>query len=210
MGPTLAQILATGNLKVKVMIPSGETNVEAMETLGNKVLGYKWHATDDVMAVALPINTSGRVRKIKQRPDVTEKDLAIIHKDKFSKSICLSLVNCLADFIEIAAPYLLNFRLLMKQIFENKSVGWNDEIPEVNKRDSSLLKKQLLRVHSPFHACSTRSTNPVGGPMIVLSQMGHSKPTLQWYTCNGSWLRRMLRLWKVLVSMMFLVVMSTK
>ena len=164
------------------------------------------------MAVALPINTSGRVRKIKQRPDVTEKDPAIIHKDKFSKSICLSLslVNGLADFIEIAAPYLLNFRLLMKQIFENKSVGCKDEIPEVNKRDSSLLKKQLLRVHSPFHACSTRPPNPVGGPKIVLSQMGHSKPTLQWYTCNGSWLRRMLRLWKVLVSMMFLVVMSTK
>ena len=40
---TVVQILATGNLKVKVMIPFGETNVKAMETLGNKVQGYKWH-----------------------------------------------------------------------------------------------------------------------------------------------------------------------
>ena len=72
---------------------------------------------------------------MKQKPDGTEKDLALIHKDKFTKRICLSLVNFLADFIEIAAPYLLNFRLLMKQVFENKSMGWNDEIPEVNKRD---------------------------------------------------------------------------
>ena len=105
--------------------------MKAMETLGNKVLGYKWHATDDVMAVALPINTSGRVRKMKQRPDVTEKDLAHIQKDKFTKRICLSLVNGLADFIGIAAPYLLNFRWLMNQVFKNKSVGWIDKIPRV-------------------------------------------------------------------------------
>ena len=58
MGPTLAQILSTGNLKIKVIIPSGETNMEAMETFGNKVVGYKWHATDDVMVVALPIARS--------------------------------------------------------------------------------------------------------------------------------------------------------
>ena len=77
MGPTLAQILTTENLKIKIMIPSGKTNMEAMETFGNKVLGYKWHATDDVMVVALPINTSGRVRKMKQRQEIptTEQKL---------------------------------------------------------------------------------------------------------------------------------------
>lgn len=96
--------------------------------------GYKWHATDDVIAVALPINTSGRVRKMKQRPDVTEKD-----QDKFMKRICLSLVNSLADFIEIAAPYLLNFQLLIKQVFERKICG-------MERRDTRGQQERLVRV----------------------------------------------------------------
>ena len=139
---TVVQILATGNLKVKVMIPFGETNVKAMETLGNKVQGYKWHCTDDVMAVVLPINTSGRVRKMKQRPDVTEKDLAHIQKDKFTKRICLSLVNGLADFIGIAAPYLL-------------------------KRDCLELIEETVTEGPLSFPRSTRPPNPVGGPIIV-------------------------------------------
>ena len=81
--------------------------------------------------------------------------------------LSLSLVNGLADFIEIAAPYLLNFRLLMKQIFENKSVGWNDEIPEVNKRDWLELIEETVTESPLSFPCSTRPPNPVGGPMIV-------------------------------------------
>ena len=96
--------------------------------------GYKWHTTDEVMAVALQINTSGRVRKMKQRPDVTEKD-----QDKFTKRICLSLVNSLADFIEIAAPYLLNFQLLIKQVFERKICG-------MERRDTRGQQERLVRV----------------------------------------------------------------
>ena len=54
---------------------------------------------------------------MKQRPDVTVKDLDLLEKDKFTKRICLSLVNGLADFIGVAAPFLLNFHFLMKKIF---------------------------------------------------------------------------------------------
>ena len=56
---TVSQILATGGLKVKVMIPSFKTDKNAMDTLGHRVLGYQWNAREDSMAVSLPINTSG-------------------------------------------------------------------------------------------------------------------------------------------------------
>ena len=79
----------------------------------------------------------------------------------------MSLVNSLTDFIEIAAPFLLNFQLLMKQVFEKKSVGWNDKIPEVNNRDWLELIEETV-TEGPFSFLrSTRPPNPVGGPMIV-------------------------------------------
>ena len=67
---TFGEILKKGKLLVKVMVPSGETDKEAMDMLGNKVLAYYWDATSDQMAVMLPINTSGRVRKIKLKPEL--------------------------------------------------------------------------------------------------------------------------------------------
>ena len=44
---TICQILKLGNLKVKVMVPSGEVDISAKELLGSKVLGYYWDATSD-------------------------------------------------------------------------------------------------------------------------------------------------------------------
>ena len=72
---TLAKIMGHGGFKVKVMVSSGETDQEAKDMIGDKVLGYSWDATTDEMAVTFPINLANKIRKTKQKPDVTTESL---------------------------------------------------------------------------------------------------------------------------------------
>ena len=46
--------------------------------IGNKVLGYSWNATSDVMEVSFPINLANKVRKMKQMPDLTNETLNLL------------------------------------------------------------------------------------------------------------------------------------
>ena len=69
------------------------------DMLGNKVLGYPWNATSGSMAVSLAVNASARV----------------------------SVANGFLDFMGIAYPFSLQFKLMMKDIFEEKNISsWND------------------------------------------------------------------------------------
>ena len=67
---------------------------------------------------------------MKPRPDVTVDNLHLLPTSKFTKRICLSIVNGMGDYLGIACPFLLRFKLLMKDIFEQRDIGWNDEIQE--------------------------------------------------------------------------------
>ena len=165
---TVCQILKKGNLKVKVMVPSGELDDTAKDLLGNKVLGYSWNATSDNMAVTLSINTSGRVRKMKPKPDVTVENFHLLESTKFSKKICLSLTNGFVDFLGISCPFLLRFKLLMKEIFEDQKIqSWNDEIDaEAKKVWIELIKETVFAGYLLFPRC-TRPVNAIGGPFIV-------------------------------------------
>ena len=82
------------------------------------------------MAVKFPVKVSGRVRKLKQRPDITADSLKMLREVKLTRKICLGVTNSFVDFWGVACPFTLRFKLLMKQIFEDSSIGWNCEIGE--------------------------------------------------------------------------------
>ena len=164
---TISRILGLGNLKVKVMVTSGETDVSAKETLGDKVLGYYWDPTPDLMAVLFPINTYGRSRKTKKGPDVSKDSLDSLMDTEFTKKVCLGIVNGVTDLLGIACPFLLRFKLLMKQIFEDKTVSWNDQIGEDAKLAwINLIREAVMSESLVFPRC-TRPAGAVGAPMII-------------------------------------------
>jgi hypothetical protein len=165
---TVCQIFRKGNLMVKVMVPSWEVDTTAMELLGNTVLGYYWMATTDQMAVILSINTSGRVRKMKPKPDITAESLDLLTASKFSKKIYLNIANGFVDFMGIACPFLLRFKFMMKDIFEDKKItSWDDEIDqEAKKVWVDLIKEAVFAGYLFFPRCS-RPANAIGGPYLV-------------------------------------------
>ena len=165
---TMTHIMKKANLNIKVIVSSGETDSSAKDLLGNKVLGYTWEATSDQMSLQLPINISGRIRKTKPKPDLTSETLHLLQTTKLTKRLCLSMTNAFGDFMGIACPFVLRFKLLMKQIFDDKEItAWNDEIKEDSKKAwVELLTETVFTGSICFPRC-TRPENAVGGPHIV-------------------------------------------
>ena len=44
---SIPQILSKGSLKLKVMVSSGESNLEKLEKIGSKILGVGWNPIND-------------------------------------------------------------------------------------------------------------------------------------------------------------------
>ena len=63
---TTTRILKLGKLKIKSIISTGETDEEAKALIGNKVLGYGWDASEDVMKVEFPVYLSNKKRKARK------------------------------------------------------------------------------------------------------------------------------------------------
>ena len=166
---TLSKILALGNLNVKAMISSYETDTEAVDLMGSKVLGYQWNVVNaDQLEVKLPMNISGRIRKVKPKPDLTIDTLSLLDTAKFTKRVCLSLANGVIDILGLACPFMLRFKLLMKQVFEDKNISsWNDIIDDQTKLSWVELIKEAVHIGAICFPRTTRPPTAVAGPEIV-------------------------------------------
>ena len=114
---------------MKVIVTSGETDEDLKHLIGNKVLGYLWNATTDEMGVNLPVNiTKKKNKKLRSGPDLTVETLHLLSEVKLTKRICLGITNGFLDFLGIACPFTVRFKLLMKELFEEKelSLAWDD------------------------------------------------------------------------------------
>ena len=167
---TLGQILDKGKLKMKVIVTTGETNEDLKHLIGNKVLGYNWNASTDEMSVGLPVNvTKKKNKKLRSGPNLTVESLKLLNEVKFTKRVCLGVTNGFLDFIGIACPFLLRFKLLMKELFMDKELrlGWDDQIPSDKK---SMLVDLITEAVQTGAVCFPRTTRPaaaIGQPLVV-------------------------------------------
>ena len=166
---TLTQILSRSKLKMKVAVTTGETNEEVKNLIGNKVLGYDWNATTDVMAVRFPVNlTKKKNKKLRSGPDLTVESLASLASLKLSKRLCLGVTNGFLDFLGISCPFTLRFKLLMKEMFEHKefSLSWDDSLPESVKEPWLELIAEAVKTGSVCFPRTTRPADAKGNPMV--------------------------------------------
>ena len=126
---TMRQILDLGNLKMKVMVSTGESDESVKHLIGNKVLGYQWNATTDLMGVNFQIFLCNKKRKMRELPALTVDTLDLLRSAPLTKRICLGITNSFLDFLGISCPFTLRFKLLMRQLFKNQSkqLNWNDQ-----------------------------------------------------------------------------------
>ena len=167
---TLAQILDRGKFKMKVVIVTGEHEEDLKNLIGNKVLGYPWNATTDKMYVDLPVNISKKkTKKLRSGPALTEEDLSSLAGLKLTKRICLGITNSFLDFLGIACPFTLRYKLLMKELFENKelALSWDDSLSDSVTAKWLELIAETVKSGSICFPRTTRPSTAVGKPGIV-------------------------------------------
>ena len=167
---TLGQILNLGKLKMKVVVTTGEQDKELTRLIGDKVLGYNWDTVSDDMSVSLPVNiTKNKTKKLRSGPDLTVESLDLLREVKLSRRLCLGITSGFLDFLGIACPYTLRFKLLMKQVFEDKDIqlSWDDELPKKYLAPWIDLITETVMSDSICFPRTTRPSSAIGNPWLV-------------------------------------------
>ena len=112
---TMRQILDKGGLKMKVIVSSGEEDEAVKDLIGNKVLGYSWDASKDVMAVKFVMHLNNkRGSKVRSSPALTKDTLGLLESSPITKRIGLGICNGILDFMGLACPFTVRFRMLIR------------------------------------------------------------------------------------------------
>ena len=116
---SFTKIFAKANFEIKTFVRSYETDQEAMDKLGGKVLGYGWNVDKDMMTVT--VHNSD-----KTNPILTKRSI-------------LSFIMKIFDPLGIVAHLVIKYKLGMKELIlhvneeSGKQLSWDEEIPNEYK-----------------------------------------------------------------------------
>ena len=153
---------------VKEFVVLGDMEQGDENLLGNTVFGYDVDPKSEILWVQFRINLSKKRRNVRVQPNLSLADLESLTTVKMTKRLLLGVTNGFGDFLGVASPFTLRFKLAMKKLFELESpISWDDDIPtELRPSWISLLSETLSSGMLKFPR-SVRPKNAVGGPVLV-------------------------------------------
>ena len=165
---SMGKILLLGGFKVKEFIVEGDPAKNGSNLLSNSMFGYSWNSELGLLSLQFKLSFMKKTRSRKIRPVLTREDLNSLSSITLTKRNLLGITNSFGDFLGISEPFLLRFRLLMKDLFDSKDpLLWDSDIP-VEKRDSWIsLLAEAVRAGEVVFPRRSRPENSVGGPRIA-------------------------------------------
>ena len=122
------------------------------------------------MGVSFPINISKKKRSVCQEPNLTLQDVDLLRSRTLTKSILLGVTNGFGDFLGIAAPFTVRFKVMMRVFFLlDEPLAWDEPVPEQCREEwISLIVEALEAGVLPFPRCTRpASVCPGVGPSVV-------------------------------------------
>ena len=165
---TMSEILSIGGFAVKEYVVEGDPDQKEENLLSNAVFGYTWDSRTGILSLKFKPSLAKKTRSRKLRPIITADDLQYLSSAKLTKRNLLGITNSFGDFLGIAEPFLVRFRLLMKDLFDSKDpLLWDDSIP-MDKMNGwlSLIAEAVLAGEITFPR-KCRPDNAIGGPVIA-------------------------------------------
>ena len=87
---------------------------------------------------------------------------------KMTKRNLLGVTNSFGDYLGLADPFTIRFKLLMKNLFDQKTpLLWDDAVPDVEKQAWVQLISEAVQSGEHVFPRKTRPDRPVGGPRVV-------------------------------------------
>ena len=178
---TFSQILGLGGLKIKAIIVSGEEDREAMEMLGDQVLGIKYAPGEDKLYFLLEMHVSPKKRGIRTEEPVTLSNLSIPASINLTPRTQVGLVNSFYDPLGLMCPWLIKFKLLLKKNHESehRHLSWDDQIPE----ELTSLWRELMRETLELGAVYFKRAFRPEGVVISIIFVGFWDGSLMAWAC---------------------------
>ena len=166
----LAKILRKGSFNMKAIAIGGQEPNEESDLMGGKVLGYGYDIKEEMLAVRFPVNISKKRRSVRSEPNLTLLDVEMLKSKKLTKRMLLGVTNSFGDFLGIASPFTIRFKVLMRKLFQvEKPLNWDDDIPEFMREAwIEVIREALEHDHLSFHrSTKPKDAIPDQGPTVV-------------------------------------------
>ena len=75
------------------------------------------------MKLKISLNLSKKKRNVRMSPDLQLKDIDSLKNLVMTKRNLLGITNSFGDFLGMAEPFVIRFRLLMKELFDRVQSG---------------------------------------------------------------------------------------
>ena len=109
---TLPRILSNVGLNTKVVVQSGETDKDALDMFGNKVLGHGWDPTLDKLIFEFVVNLSAKNCKGERlEPNLTQQDISTLSERLLTKRRLLGLVMSQFDPTGLLSPITIKLKI---------------------------------------------------------------------------------------------------
>ena len=123
-----------------------------------------------MMSMKFPIYLNNKRRKCRVGPPLAKESMKeLLPKVKVTRRICLGIANAFGDFIVIASPFNLRFKLLMKQLFEPEvgQLDWDKQVHGGAVEAWLHLIAEAVESESLIFPRSTRPEKAIGPPTLV-------------------------------------------
>ena len=165
---TMAKILKLGNFVAKEYLIEGDVSTEEINQLNNKLFGYGYDHENGLLKLKISLNLNKKKRNVRSGPEIKKSDLELLNNAKMTKRNLLGLTNSFGDFLGVAEPFTLRFKLLMKKLFDREiPLLWDEPIcGEIKSEWISLIAEAVMGDMLIFPRRS-RPVNAVGAPRVV-------------------------------------------
>ena len=126
------------------------------------------------MGVEFNVYLTNKKKKVRSQPALTVETLHLLETTPLTRRICLGITNGFLDFLGNSCPFVLRFRLLMRELFENhnKMMKWEDKVPEdMLKAWKELIAEAVTSDMVCFPRC-VKPAGALGQPLVVVFSDG--------------------------------------
>ncbi len=170
---------------------SGESSMDEERTLG-----VLWAPKDDKIKFRITLTF-----KQKGSPDIhvtTAEELNELISDLICKRILLSNIHRIFDPMGLLIPVLLESKVLMRELWSRKGVGWDDKLPpDLLQRWLSFLSALLSLGNIVFSRSLWPEEEVVGLPILVIFSDGSTLAFgavayIRWTLASGGYWSRII------------------
>ena len=170
---TVQQILSKVSFQLKMMIRSGDNDDRALAKMGGAILGHKWNPLDDEFIFEIKVYLGKKTNAgLHEGPELTRHNLHLLKDFKWTRRTILSTIAGIYDPAGLIAPYVVKFKLYLRDVSLAGIKGWDEELEDDLQIKWKKLAEEMI-VSPPISVRrGVRPSGSIGPPDLVVFSDG--------------------------------------